>query len=56
MPGIPNLVDNVASNQSREIFWDKDVYNLELERVFGRSWLFLGHESLLPKPGDFITT
>ncbi|NML13266.1 aromatic ring-hydroxylating dioxygenase subunit alpha [Sphingobium sp. AR-3-1] len=56
MLGIPNLVDNVASNQSREIFWDKDVYNLELERIFARSWLFLGHESLLPKPGDFITT
>lgn len=56
MPGTTNLVDNVELNQSREIFWDKDVYNLELERIFGRSWLFLGHESLLPKPGDFITT
>ena len=56
MSGIPNLVDNVEANQSREIFWDKDVYDLELERIFARSWLFLGHESLLPKPGDFITT
>ena len=56
MTGDPRLVDTIESSQSREIFWDKDVYDLELERIFGRTWLFLGHESLLPKPGGFITT
>lgn len=56
MIGTDPLVDTSNANQSRQVFWDKDVYELEVERIFSRAWLFLGHESLLPKPGDFITT
>lgn len=50
------LVDVVGATQSRLVFWDEAVYRQELERIFARSWLFLAHDSLLPKPGDFITT
>ncbi len=56
MKGSVALVDNVKANQSRQVFWDNDVYQLEVERIFSRCWLMLGHDSLLPKPGDFITT
>src|SRR5258708_23422694 len=50
------LVDTDRGFISREIFVDPDLYKEELEKVFTRAWLFIGHESLIPKPGDFYTT
>lgn len=40
----------------RYIFADPDVYQAELEQIFGRAWLMIGHESLIPEPNDFFHT
>jgi phenylpropionate dioxygenase-like ring-hydroxylating dioxygenase large terminal subunit len=40
---------------SREIFRDPAVYDRELQRIFTRTWLYIGHESQLRNPGDYIT-
>jgi phenylpropionate dioxygenase-like ring-hydroxylating dioxygenase large terminal subunit len=37
------------------IYTDPDVYELEMERVFGRTWQFVGHISEIPEPGSFVT-
>ena len=50
----PKLVDSEAGTVSREIFCNQDIYDQEMQQVFLRSWLFVGHESQILKPGDFV--
>lgn len=47
------LVDVDNGLIGREIFSSDEIYRRELETVFTRAWLFVGHESLIPNPGDY---
>jgi phenylpropionate dioxygenase-like ring-hydroxylating dioxygenase large terminal subunit len=40
----------------RAIFSSHAVYEQELEQIFARCWLFVGHESQVPRPNDFVTS
>ena len=56
-PETDGLVpDPVASNllQPWEV-WGQDRFDLEMIRIFARSWLWLGDLEDLQQPGDFIT-
>src|SRR2546422_7799745 len=50
------LVDLGTGLISREIFVNEEIYAEELERVFTRAWLFVGHESQISKPGDYFVS
>jgi phenylpropionate dioxygenase-like ring-hydroxylating dioxygenase large terminal subunit len=40
----------------KRLYTDQAVFEAEMERLFGRAWLYIGHESQVPKTGDYITT
>jgi phenylpropionate dioxygenase-like ring-hydroxylating dioxygenase large terminal subunit len=39
----------------RDVYLSEEVFALEQERLFARVWIFLGHDSQVPKAGDFIS-
>src|SRR5436309_688266 len=48
------LVDGDKGLVERKIFSDEEIYQLELERIFARSWNFMCHESQVANAGDFF--
>ena len=36
------------------IYNDKELFELEKERLFSRAWLYVGHESEIPQDGDYV--
>ncbi|MGE3301487.1 MAG: Rieske 2Fe-2S domain-containing protein [Hyphomonadaceae bacterium] len=54
----PLLLDDRESGIfriNRRAFVDEEILRLERERIFDRCWLFAGHQSEFPNPGDFVT-
>ncbi len=39
----------------RRVYTDPAIFDEEMRRIFGRTWVFVGHESEVPNPGDYKT-
>ncbi|QGZ61013.1 aromatic ring-hydroxylating dioxygenase subunit alpha [Paraburkholderia acidisoli] len=39
----------------RDVYLDQEVFDLEMERLFSRTWVYVGHTSQVPNPGDYLT-
>ena len=37
----------------RKAYTDPDIFELEMERIFEKLWIYIGHESQVKKPGDY---
>lgn len=60
MTTIPNtealgrLVE--ANRVHRSVYTDPAIFELEMERIWGQAWIYIGHDSQVPEAGDYITT
>ena len=39
----------------RSLYTDPSIFAEEMIRIFGGTWVYLGHESEISKPNDFVT-
>jgi choline monooxygenase len=60
LPGTREMIagldrpTELAQNLPRAAYTDPDFFRLEIERVFGRNWTYVGAAGEMPKAGDAI--
>ena len=40
----------------RSVYTDPAIFELEMQRIWGRAWVYVGHESQVRNPGDYFAT
>ncbi len=40
----------------RDVYVDAEIFDLEMKHLFANTWVFVGHDSQTPNPGDYFTT
>ena len=51
---VGDLIDLEKREVAMRVYSDPEIYQFELERIFNRSWLKVGHVSEIPNPGDYM--
>ncbi|HWF49497.1 MAG TPA: Rieske 2Fe-2S domain-containing protein [Solirubrobacteraceae bacterium] len=51
-----SLYDPDHALLARDAYVNESVYEQELDRIFRRGWMFVGHESQVAKPNDFFVS
>lgn len=53
-PLVVEDTDRQTFRVHRSAMTSAGIHRAEIERVFGHSWLYVGHESEIPNKGDFV--
>ena len=40
---------------ARDMFTEPELFDLEMEMIFEKNWIYACHESELPNPNDYVT-
>ncbi|MGA0179349.1 MAG: Rieske 2Fe-2S domain-containing protein, partial [Burkholderiaceae bacterium] len=40
----------------RDVFTSPEIFELEMQRLFSRTWVYVGHASQVPEVGDYFAT
>ncbi len=51
---IAQLVEPTRIHKS--LYLDPELFELEMERIWGQAWIYIGHTSQVPNAGDYFTT
>ena len=51
---IENLLR--ADEVHKDVYVNEQVFDLEMDRIFGHAWVYVGHDSQVPNAGDYWTT
>lgn len=51
---LTHLVRVDTGEIDRRIFTDQQIFDTEMREIFGHAWLFLCHQTQIPKAGDFV--
>ena len=51
MPDVAELVEEGRVHS--RVFTDQTIFDLEMERIFHRDWVYIGHASEVPRHGDY---
>ena len=51
----PQSLQSEATTFPAEMYTSPKIYQLEIERIFGKSWYYVGHTSQLQGPGSYFT-
>jgi phenylpropionate dioxygenase-like ring-hydroxylating dioxygenase large terminal subunit len=56
--GNPDRVRALVRPQEvhRDVYIDQEIFELEMEHLFGNTWVYVGHASQIPNAGDYYTT
>ena len=53
---VPNLAKFVEPDRvRREVYTDPAIFEMEMQRIHERVWVYCGHETQVPKAGDYYT-
>jgi phenylpropionate dioxygenase-like ring-hydroxylating dioxygenase large terminal subunit len=51
---MDDLINTERNEVSLRVMSDEELYKIEMERVFAKTWLLLAHNTEIPKAGDFV--
>jgi nitrite reductase/ring-hydroxylating ferredoxin subunit len=51
---LSELIDRERCEVDLRVLTDPQIYQLELDRLFARSWIMVGHESEIPDVDDYV--
>ncbi|AOB28273.1 MULTISPECIES: aromatic ring-hydroxylating oxygenase subunit alpha [Bordetella] len=52
---LGELIQRDGALVNGRIYTDPEIFGLEMERIFSKVWVYVGHESQVANPGDYMT-